>query len=259
MTTARVAAQAISVQLGGTTILHGVDLTVAPRQFVALLGANGSGKSTLVKSLLGIVPLASGTVHLYGQPLGNRTPWHRIGYVPQRSLVSAGVPATAREVVISGLLAGQRLRLPKNARALAQDALEIVGLAHRQSTPIGHLSGGQQQRVLIARALVRTPDLLVLDEPMAGVDADSQLAFAQTLTHLRSTGTSLLMVLHEIGPLKNLIGRAVVLKNGNIISDGPLAAADNTEDSSPSGPNSSCGTARFPIPDSNNGVSQASE
>jgi zinc transport system ATP-binding protein len=216
-----VRASGVRVTLGGATILWDVDLGVEDGEVVALLGANGSGKSTLVRALVGAVPLERGTVELFGSPLGTRVPWQRVGYVPQRISAAGGVPATACEVVLSGTLHGRHVLLPRGARARACAALEQVGLADKVDQPVRTLSGGQQQRVLIARALVRRPDLLVLDEPVAGVDLTSQRSFAQALTDLVSRGTTVLVVLHELGALAPLVQRAVVLRHGSVVHDGP--------------------------------------
>ena len=204
MTTA-VSARGLHVELGGAAILHHVDLTVADGEVVALLGANGSGKSTLVRALIGVVPAGRGEVSLLGRPLGRSVPWDRIGYVPQRVSATTGVPATAEEVVVSGTIHGRRVLPPRDARARAREALASVGLADAAGRAVRELSGGQQQRVLIARALVRRPDLLLLDEPVAGVDLPSQEAFAAALSGLAAAGTTILVVLHELGALAPLV------------------------------------------------------
>lgn len=211
----------MQIDLGGARILHSIDLTVNDGEVVGLLGANGSGKSTLVRGLVGVVPVTAGTVELFGVPLGRSVPWHRIGYVPQRVTAATGVPATATEVVVSGTIGGGRLIPPRDARARARAALDAVGLGAQADRAVRELSGGQQQRVLIARALVRAPDLLVLDEPVAGVDLPSQLAFAAALGELAARGTTILVVLHELGALAPLVRRAVVLRHGTIVHDGP--------------------------------------
>ncbi len=213
-------ARGIVVELGGAPIVGGVDLVVGEGEVVALLGANGSGKSTLVRSLVGVVPLAAGSVRLLGAPLGNAVPWGEIGYVPQRVSAASGVPATAGEVVLSGTLHRRRLRPPRDGRERASAALAAVGLAGEDRTAVRTLSGGQQQRVLIARALVRRPRLLLLDEPVAGVDVPSQQTFAAALADLAAAGTTVLVVLHELGALAPLISRAVVLRHGAVVHDG---------------------------------------
>lgn len=217
-----VAAHAVTVSLGGRRILHGVDLEVPGGQTVALLGANGSGKSTLVKTIVGLNPTDGGRIGLFGTPLPDFKAWQRVGYVPQRTTAAAGVPATVGEVVASGLLSprGWMRRRTGGDRGAVREALATVGMLDRFGDPVASLSGGQQQRVLIARALARRPDLLIMDEPMAGVDLVSQQAFADTLADLSAHGTTILLVLHELGPLAPLIDRTVVLRAGVVQYDG---------------------------------------
>jgi zinc transport system ATP-binding protein len=220
-----IVADDVSVVLGGQPILSHVSLTVGAGEVLALLGANGSGKSTLVRALLGVVPATSGSVRLFGAPLGSAVPWDRVGYVPQRLPAASGVPATALEVVASGLLHGRRLRPPRGARARALAALESVGLAGQAYRRVQEMSGGQQQRVLIARALVSEPHLLVLDEPTTGIDVPTQATFVDTVARLHDAGTSVVVILHEIGAFAPLIDRAVVLRHGRVVHDGPPPAA----------------------------------
>lgn len=220
------------VAYGSRPALDGVSLTVARGEVLAVLGANGSGKSTLIRAALGLVPLAAGRVRLFGVPLrpragrGLRRVWRRIGYVPQRLGAGGGVPATAREVVGSGRLARRGLLRPARGqdRDAVAAALSAVGLADRAADPVGTLSGGQQQRTLIARALAGRPELLVLDEPTAGVDAASQEAFAAALRDFVTGGGTVVLVAHELGPLEPLVSRAVVIHLGGIVHDGPVPA-----------------------------------
>ncbi|MEU5269521.1 metal ABC transporter ATP-binding protein [Streptomyces hygroscopicus] len=208
--------------LGGRPVLRGVDLTVRRGEVVALLGANGSGKSTAVRSIVGQVPLTGGELTLFGTPRRRFRDWARIGYVPQRTTAASGVPATVREVVSAGRLARRRFGPPRRAdRAAVQRALELVGMADRVRDPVSALSGGQHQRVLIARALAGEPELLIMDEPMAGVDLASQEILAGTLREQVAAGATVLLVLHELGPLEPLIDRAVVLRDGCVVHDGP--------------------------------------
>jgi zinc transport system ATP-binding protein len=211
------------VDLGGRTVLHDVNVSVDAGEFVAVLGPNGAGKSTLVRALVGLVPLAQGSLELFGTPISRFHGWARIGYVPQRLAVGGGVPATVQEVVASGRI-GRMSRFRRTSaadRGAVEHALEDVGMADRAGDPVSTLSGGQQQRVLIARALAGEPEVLVLDEPTAGVDADSQDTLAGALGHLSGAGGSVVLVAHELGPLAALIRRAVVLREGSIVSDGP--------------------------------------
>ncbi|HET6211726.1 MAG TPA: metal ABC transporter ATP-binding protein [Micromonosporaceae bacterium] len=205
-------------------VLRGVDLAARRTEVVAILGANGSGKSTLIRAALGLVPLVDGQVRLFGTPLRRFREWRRIGYVPQRLGAASGVPATVREVVSSGRLARRGFLRPAGAadRLAVDAALIAVGLLDRGSDPVGTLSGGQQQRVLIARALAGEPELLVLDEPTAGVDAASQQAFAGALADFVTRGGTVLLVAHELGLLEPLVTRAVVVHLGRIVHDGPV-------------------------------------
>ncbi|MFE7752226.1 metal ABC transporter ATP-binding protein [Streptomyces sp. NPDC057428] len=208
--------------LGARPVLRGVDLAVNRGEVVALLGANGSGKSTAVRSVIGQVPLTGGTVELFGTPLRRFRQWARIGYVPQRTTAAGGVPATIREVVASGRLSRTKLGLLGRAdRAAVDRAIGLVGLADRAKDSVDALSGGQHQRVLIARALASEPEVLIMDEPMAGVDLVSQEILATTLRDQVADGATVLLVLHELGPLEPLIDRAIVLRDGCVMYDGP--------------------------------------
>jgi zinc transport system ATP-binding protein len=213
----------LSVELGGLPVLRGISLQVHGGEAVALLGGNGSGKSTLVRSVLGLTPLRRGSVQLFGTDLRRFSAWSRIGYVPQRSTIKFS-RAKVTEIVGSGRLAHRHPFVPPRGRdrKVVRESLEVVGLGDRAKTEMQHLSGGQQQRVLIARALAAEPELLVLDEPTAGVDLEHQQILADVLTKLLDRGMAILVVLHEVGPLTPLINRAVVLRDGRIVHDGVL-------------------------------------
>ncbi|MET7637933.1 metal ABC transporter ATP-binding protein [Streptomyces sp. NPDC005438] len=212
-----VALRGARATLGTRQVLRGVDLTVGAGGVTALLGANGSGKSTTVRAVVGQVPLDSGELELFGTPLARFRQWQRLGYVPQRSTAASGVPATVREVVSSGRLARTRLgRLRRADRQAVHGALELVGMADRAGDSVNALSGGQHQRVLIARALAGEPELLIMDEPLAGVDLVSQRVLADALRAQVSRGASVLLVLHELGPLAELIDQSVLLRDGRV-------------------------------------------
>lgn len=208
------------VEASGVTFAHGerlvldnVSLQIARGGLCALVGPNGSGKTTLVRLLLNLLAPQQGEVRY---PDGAA----RVGYVPQRTRLDAEVPATVAEIVSTGLL-GRRERSSRTARhdALAS-ALEQVGLGDRASSRVGELSGGQQQRVMIARALIAQPQLLVLDEPVAGVDVDSQRAFHDVLEQQVRKGTAVLLVSHELSAVADLVTRIVVLRHQRIEFDG---------------------------------------
>jgi len=213
----------VGVVLGGRPIVRDVSFDVAPGQVVAILGANGSGKSTLVKALVGLNPVSTGSVSVFGTPLPDFRHWERVGYVPQRSNVGTGVPATVREVVTSGRIARRRPFWPMSRAGYdtVTTALELVGMADRATHAVSTLSGGQQQRVLVARTLAGEPDLLLLDEPNAGVDHASQEAIAETLGGRADAGASVVVVLHELGPFAPLIDRVIALREGRVTYDGP--------------------------------------
>lgn len=210
-----------SVSLGGQRVLHGVDLRIGPGELVALLGANGSGKSTLLRAAAGILPLESGSAQLFGEPVQHSLAHDHLGYVPQDSAAGGSIPATAQETVASGLL-GARRWWPSRRDPRIVKALEQVGMSDLASRPITRMSGGQRRRVMIARALVRSPELLVLDEPFSGVDLPTQDLISQLFRELSAAGTSILVVLHETGPLTGDIHRAVVLDHGHVVHDGPV-------------------------------------
>lgn len=217
-----------SIGYDDVPIVARVSLTVRRGEAIAVLGSNGSGKTTLARGLLGLASVLDGEIEVLGAPVGRLRERGRVGYVPQRHTVSGAVPATVREVVAVGRLArlGLFRRLGAADRAAVGEAVAAVGLADRMEEPVASLSGGQQRRVLVARALAAQPELLIMDEPTAGVDAASQDALAEVLTRVSAAGTTLLVVTHETGPLAGVLTRAVVVDHGRIRYDGPLAGAE---------------------------------
>jgi zinc transport system ATP-binding protein len=230
-----VAVNDLAVSLGGVPILRDVSLVVEPEEVVALLGGNGSGKTTLVKALLGLVPHVHGEIDLFGTPLAQFRDWSRIGYVPQRASVSMH-STTVRELVSSGTLSTRRpfTGLGRTGRVRVTQAIERVGLDQKADDAFVHLSGGQQQRVLIARSLVSSPELLVMDEPFAGVDLATQQRLADLVGSLHDEGMTVLVVLHETEVFAPLLDRAVVLREGRVAQDGVLEAhPDHGHESEP--------------------------
>ena len=212
---------------GGIPAVSGVDLRVRRGEVVAVLGPNGSGKSTLVKGILGLADLMGGSLELFGEPSHAFRNRERIGYVPQRHTVGGVVPSNVGEVVASGRLARQRRfrrANPADRHAVAH-AIDVVGLTGLERRPVTELSGGQQRRMLIARALAGEPEVLVMDEPLAGVDLVNQDYLASTLQHLVThEGTTILLVAHELGPVQSLVTRGVVMRDGAVEYDGSLDA-----------------------------------
>lgn len=205
----------------GQRVLNEASTSIDPGEFVAVLGPNGSGKSTMLRAMIGILPLTSGTAQIHGDPVGRRAAHDCLGYVPQGLSELGNIAATAREVVATGQLTSRTL-LFRSQRAAVEEALKRVGVLHLADRAITEMSGGQRQRVLIARALIRKPQLLLLDEPFTGVDAQSQQTIASLIHSLNEQGTTVIVVLHETGPLRSLLTRAILLDEGRIIYDGEV-------------------------------------
>ena len=206
----------------GQPVLESVSLVVEEGEFVAVAGPNGGGKTTLVRLALGLERATAGSVRLFGEPAHRFSRRSMLGYLAQRSQLGTEAPATVREVVSAGRLAAGGLLGPlrRRDRAIVDDAIAEVGLAGLAETPLSRLSGGQQQRAFIAKALAGEPGLLVLDEPTAGVDAESQEALAGLLARLhRDRRVTTLYVSHEFGAVEHIVERLVLVR-GAILFDG---------------------------------------
>lgn len=219
----------LTVTYGANPVLWDIDLDIPPGVMCAIVGPNGAGKSTLIKAALGLVRPVAGHVRFLGRPVGQMR--GQIGYVPQRHSVDWDFPTTARDVVEMGLYRDLGwLRRPgkaEHARALA--ALAEVGMQDYADRQISQLSGGQQQRVFIARALVQDAPILILDEPMAGVDASTEAIIIALLKKLRDAGRTVIVVHHDLTTVQSYFDWLVML-NVRIIAQGPVAqtySADN--------------------------------
>ena len=216
----------LCVEFDGEHVLEDVTLTIGPGELVALLGPNGSGKTTLVRAIVGLQPHSHGRVTLFGQPVDRFRDWSRIALVPQRLPGASTIPVSVWETVLSGMISPRRRWRPfsRQQRQAAQQALVDVGLWDRRHERLDTLSGGQQRRVLIARALATGADLLVMDEPTAGLDAQNVARLAQVLGDLHRSGRTIIVVTHELTGIASLITRAIVLggdERGSIAFDGP--------------------------------------
>ena len=200
----------ICVRIGGHEVLHDVSLRLEPGEIVTILGPNGSGKSTLLRALIGILPLAEGRVV--------RAAGLRIGYVPQRLAIDRTMPLSARRF----------LSLPKRCSKAEGDAvLRRVGMLEVADRPMAGLSGGQFQRVLLARALIGTPDVLILDEPTQGLDQPGEAAFYRLIEEVRQgTGAAVLMVSHDLHVVMSASDRVICL-NGHICCEGTPRVVSN--------------------------------
>lgn len=198
----------------GAPALKGIDLHVPAGARVALVGPNGAGKSTLLKAVAGLLPALSGEIHIFGLPI--RECHHRVGYLPQRSDVDWRFPICVRELVLTGrhVHLGWFRRPGKRDSAAASEALELLGLEAVAGRQIGQLSGGQQQRALLARALAQEADLLLLDEPLNAVDAETRNVVADVLADLRRQGKTVVIATHDLGRLESDFDGALYLSEG---------------------------------------------
>ena len=228
-----------SAVLGGRTIWSGVDLNVAAGEFVAVLGPNGSGKSTLLRVLLGLTP-ARGAVQVLGARPGRQN--SRIGYVPQRKAFDPGLRIRGIDIVALGLDGARwgtplpwltRLVAPRRAadrRRHIENVIELVGATDYARRPIGRCSGGEQQRLLIAQALLRRPELLLLDEPLESLDVPSQAGISALVRDIcRKEKVAVIMVAHDVNPILPYLDRVVYIGGGTAVSGSPgqVITADN--------------------------------
>ena len=207
----------------GTTVLDEVTLSIEPGELVAIAGPNGGGKTTLVRLIVGLERPTSGTVELFGEPVRAGRGDRRVGYLPQRAEAALSAPITVRELVAVGRApVGGILRPLDQADDEAIDeAIERVALTELAGRPLAKLSGGQRQRAFIAKALTAAPELLILDEPSAGVDPGAQDALAELVRRLSSElGVTVLYVSHEFGAIEPHVERLLIV-SGGIAFDGP--------------------------------------
>jgi manganese/zinc/iron transport system ATP- binding protein len=209
-------------------VLWDIDWTLDEPGLVGIVGPNGAGKSTLIKAVLGLVPLVSGSVTVFGQPVEKQR--KRIGYVPQRESVDWDFPVSVLDVVLMGTYGrlGWFRRPGRDERELAHACLEKVGMANLAGQQIGQLSGGQQQRTFLARALAQEADLYLMDEPMAGVDAATESAIFALLRDLRDRGKTVLVVHHDLRTVSRYFDQ-VLLLNMRLVASGPTATTFTPE------------------------------
>lgn len=213
-------AKDLSFAYGNTPVLDAASFTMCEGGFAALVGVNGAGKSTLLRLLLGELKPTGGHIALMGQDIGSFKSWQRIGYVPQDGLTrKASFPASVNEVVLANLYSRIGLfRFPRREhREDVRCTLELVGMQDYGCRMLGELSGGQRQRVQLAQALVSRPALLLLDEPTAGLDAQSTADFYTLLKNLnRERGLSILIVSHDLQEMPRLTDTIYCLSHQKI-------------------------------------------
>jgi manganese/zinc/iron transport system ATP- binding protein len=212
----------LTVSYNRRPVLWDIDFSVPDGKLIGIVGPNGAGKSTLIKAMMGLIPLASGYVRIFGNPLEAER--KRVGYVPQRSSVDWDFPTNALDVVLMGRYG--RLGLLNRPRPadieMAHESLRKVGMQDFANRQISQLSGGQQQRVFLARALAQDADLYLMDEPFVGVDAATEGAIVELLREMRRLGKTVLVVHHDLQTAPEYFDW-VLLLNLRLVAFGPLA------------------------------------
>lgn len=203
----------VTVVMDSIIAVEDVSLEISAGEYVCLVGANGSGKSSLLKAILGLVPIRSGSVEL-------SVPRSKVAYIAQIDGSARDFPATVGEVVLSGTQKPGTLPFyTRGDRRAAQEAMRDLGLHDLADRPVGHLSGGQRQRVFLARALCRNPELILLDEPCAGLDAASARELYAMLAALNAGGVTVLMATHDLHEVEHLPVRVIALER-SLLYDG---------------------------------------
>lgn len=207
-------------------VLWGIDLAVPKGKLVGIVGPNGAGKSTLIKAIMGLIPVSSGWVKIFGESY--RKNLKRVGYVPQRESVDWDFPVNVMDVVLMGRYGhlGLIKRPKKEDREIARECLEKVKMLPFANRQIANLSGGQQQRVFLARALAQESDLYFMDEPFAGVDAATETAIVTLLQELKDRGKTLLVVHHDLPTARNYFDMLLLL-NMRVVAFGPTEEVFN--------------------------------
>ncbi|WP_217184972.1 metal ABC transporter ATP-binding protein [Streptomyces sp. AC495_CC817] len=207
---------------GDRELWSGLDLTVAPGEFIAVLGPSGSGKTTLLRSILGLQPLSAGAITVAGEPVRRGNP--RIGYIPQQRAIAPDTSMRARDLVALGVQ-GSRFGLPiphRGDRAKVDRLLESVGASHYADRRVGLLSGGEQQRLRVGQALADEPSLLLCDEPLSALDLANQVAVTDIIDRQRrERGAAVLFVTHDINPILSRVDRILYIAGGRFLLGTP--------------------------------------
>ncbi|WP_127520445.1 manganese/iron ABC transporter ATP-binding protein [Mesorhizobium sp. Z1-4] len=206
----------------GNTALIDASFAIPEGSIAALVGVNGSGKSTLFKAIMGFVPLARGSVSIFGQPAAQALKRNIVAYVPQAEEVDWNFPVLVEDVVMMGRYGHMNaLRIPRaRDRALVDEALARVGMSDYRKRQIGELSGGQKKRVFLARALAQEGRVILLDEPFTGVDVKTEEAIITLLKTLRDEGRVMLVSTHNLGSVPRFCDRAILI-NRTVLTAGP--------------------------------------
>jgi len=218
----------MSVAYHQKPVLYGIDLVVPAGNLIGIVGPNGAGKSTFIKAIMGLLPLSSGWVKVFGKPYAENC--RRVGYVPQRESVDWDFPVNVMDVVLMGRYGRLRLgqRPTRQDHEVARECLEKVHMLPYAKRQIGNLSGGQQQRVFLARALAQESDLYLMDEPFVGVDAATESAIITLLRELKNRGKTVLVVHHDLSSARDYFDMLMLL-NMRLVAFGPTADVFTSE------------------------------
>lgn len=222
-------ASGLCFDYNNSTILDNIEFSVNKGDFVSIIGANGSGKSTLLKLILGQLIPKDGQLKIFDKPAGKFNDWGEIGYVPQNYNSVGNFPATSGEIVAANLFSkiGLMHFLKKEHKDRVKKALKIVGMEGFEKRLIGEMSGGQQQRVMIARILVSSPQIMILDEPTAGIDSKSALRLYELLYKLnKEQDITIMMVTHDAERVSKFSNRIFCLEEGSLVELGQSQLAD---------------------------------
>lgn len=207
----------VSFNYNGHTVLEKINFSIYENDLIAVIGPNGGGKTTMIKLMLGLLKPSSGSIKFFGDFPEKRR--RHAGYLPQISAVDFSFPVSVREAVLMGIYKGAGKRYSKQDHAAVDKALDTAGISNLKNRHIGMLSGGQVQRMLIARALVNEPALLLLDEPMSGIDPEMQASFYELIKKLNKK-MAVVFVTHDIGVIAEFFEKVICL-NRRLYYHGP--------------------------------------
>jgi zinc transport system ATP-binding protein len=215
--------EGVTVTRSGERAIEDATFKVLKGDFVGVVGPNGGGKTTLLKATLGLLPRNTGTIMLFDTPVEQFRDWRRVAYVGQDSInFDQTFPLSVRELVSLGRINGENIgrRLTADDWRHVDEMLELMGIKDLAEKRIGQLSGGQKQRVFVAKAMAREPDLLVLDEPVAGVDPDTQERFYMKLSNLNAQrGTTIINVSHDLSSVFCRMNRVICVNREVNVAD----------------------------------------
>jgi zinc transport system ATP-binding protein len=204
----------VTFRYGDQTVLEDVSMRVEPGEFLGVIGPNGGGKTTILRVMLGLETGYQGSVKILGEVPSKSFAWRRrVGVVPQHRDLTPRFPIRAGDVVALGMVVRGAPSVPRSERrSRVEEALSLVGASGYADRPLWELSGGQRQRVFVARALVNKPELLLLDEPTVGVDAEGQDLLLEWIAHWKQeAGITVVLVTHDVGVVATLADKLACL------------------------------------------------